>query len=71
MKKAVIAGLAVLAIAGLLLVRNRVARTAIAGARLDVLGASAATPGFTAAFLRLADELTAQRVDPDPQGAAR
>ncbi|MCW3049429.1 MAG: ATP-dependent nuclease subunit B-like protein [Solirubrobacterales bacterium] len=44
--------------------RERVARAAIAGGRLDVLGASAATPGFTAAFLRLADELTAQRVDP-------
>jgi RecB family exonuclease len=46
------------------LARERVAAAAIAAARLERLAASAATPGFLPAFLRLADELEEQRVDP-------
>jgi ATP-dependent helicase/DNAse subunit B len=44
--------------------RERVAAAAVAHAELDVLAPSAATPGFVAAFLRLADELSEQRVEP-------
>src|SRR3954471_21871798 len=46
------------------LARERVAAAAVAGARLDRLAASAATPGFLPAFLRLVDELEEQRVTP-------
>jgi ATP-dependent helicase/DNAse subunit B len=44
--------------------RERVAAAAIAGARLDRLAASAATPGFARAFLALADELEERRIEP-------
>jgi ATP-dependent helicase/DNAse subunit B len=46
------------------LTRERVAAAAIAAARLDVLAASAATPGFVQALLRLADELGERRIEP-------
>jgi ATP-dependent helicase/DNAse subunit B len=46
------------------LARERVAANAIAGARLEALGASAATPGFVQALLRLAGELEERRIDP-------
>src|SRR4051812_39256769 len=46
------------------LARERVAAAAIGAARLDRLAASAATPGFLPAFLRLVDELEEQRVTP-------
>src|SRR5262245_34388453 len=46
------------------LARERVAASAIAGARLDALSASAATPGFAEALLRLAGELEERRIDP-------
>jgi ATP-dependent helicase/nuclease subunit B len=46
------------------LARERMAAAAIARARLDVLAASAATPGFTAALLRLVDELEERRISP-------
>jgi cystathionine gamma-synthase len=46
------------------LARERVARAAVAGAGLERLAASAATPGFLPAFLRLVDELEEQRVAP-------
>jgi ATP-dependent helicase/nuclease subunit B len=46
------------------LARERVAAAAIAGTRLDALAASAATPGFAQALLRLAGELEERRIDP-------
>src|SRR3954470_24492628 len=46
------------------LARERVAAAAVAGARLERLAASAATPGFMRAFLGLVDELEEQRVEP-------
>ena len=46
------------------LARERVAAAAVGAARLDRLAASAATPGFLPAFLRLADELEEQRIAP-------
>src|SRR5215210_4783761 len=46
------------------LARERVAAAAVAGARLERLAASAATPGFVRAFLGLVDELEEQRVEP-------
>jgi ATP-dependent helicase/nuclease subunit B len=52
------------------LARARVADAAIARARLDVLAASAATPGFTAALLRLVDELEERRIMPGRWWAA-
>jgi ATP-dependent helicase/DNAse subunit B len=52
------------------LARERVAAAAIARARLDVLAASAATPGFTAALLRLVDELQECRIAPGRWWAA-
>ena len=48
------------------LARERVAAAVAARARLRVLAASAATPGFPAALLRLADELAERRVDAAP-----
>lgn len=44
--------------------RARVAGVAIAATRLDRLSASAATPGFVDAFLRLVDELEERRIEP-------
>jgi ATP-dependent helicase/DNAse subunit B len=44
--------------------RERVAAAALAGTRLDRLSASAATPGFLPAFLRLVDELEEHRIAP-------
>jgi ATP-dependent helicase/DNAse subunit B len=52
------------------LTRERVAAAAIAGARLDVLAASADTPGFVQALLRLADELGERRIEPGRWWAA-
>src|SRR3954454_23027485 len=46
------------------LARERVAAAAVGAARLERLAASAATPGFLPAFLRLGDELEEQRVTP-------
>src|SRR4051794_36220293 len=46
------------------LARERVAAAAVGAARLDRLAASAATPGFLPAFLRLVDEIEEQRVTP-------
>jgi ATP-dependent helicase/DNAse subunit B len=46
------------------LARERVAGAAVAATRLERLAASAATPGFVSALLRLADELEERRVDP-------
>jgi ATP-dependent helicase/DNAse subunit B len=46
------------------LARERVAANAIAATRLDALSASAATPGFAEALLRLASELEERRIDP-------
>jgi ATP-dependent helicase/DNAse subunit B len=46
------------------LARERVAAAAIAGAKLDALNASAQTPGFAQALLRLATELEERRIDP-------
>jgi ATP-dependent helicase/DNAse subunit B len=46
------------------LARERVAAAAVAGASLDRLRESAATPGFLPAFLALVDELEEQRVTP-------
>ncbi len=45
-------------------VRLRVAEAAIAAARLDALAASAATPGFAAAFAGLCRELAEARIGP-------
>ena len=53
-----------------LLTRERVAAAAIARARLEVLAASAATPGFAAALLRLVDELEERRIAPGRWWAA-
>lgn len=46
------------------LARERVAALAVARTELRVLGDAARTPGFVPAFLRLVDELGAQRIDP-------
>jgi ATP-dependent helicase/DNAse subunit B len=46
------------------LTRERVAAAAVEHADLQVLGASAATPGFVAALLALCDELGEARIDP-------
>src|SRR4051794_3082855 len=46
------------------LARERLAAAAVGAARLERLAASAATPGFLPAFLRLADELEEQRISP-------
>jgi ATP-dependent helicase/DNAse subunit B len=46
------------------LARERVAAAAVSRAKLERLAASAATPGFLPAFLRLVDELEEQRIDP-------
>jgi ATP-dependent helicase/nuclease subunit B len=46
------------------LTRERVAAAAVERAELQVLGASAATPGFVAALLALCDELGEARIDP-------
>jgi ATP-dependent helicase/DNAse subunit B len=46
------------------LTRQRVAAAAIAAAPLRRLAASASTPGFTGAFLRLVDELEEHRIEP-------
>jgi ATP-dependent helicase/DNAse subunit B len=46
------------------LARERVAAAAVAGAPLRRLAASAATPGFLRAFLRLVDEIEEQRIEP-------
>jgi ATP-dependent helicase/DNAse subunit B len=46
------------------LARERLAALVVARTELRVLGASAQTPGFVPAFLRLADELAGQRIDP-------
>ena len=46
------------------IVRLRVAEAAVAATRLDALAASAATPGFTAAFAGLCGELTEARIGP-------
>jgi hypothetical protein len=47
------------------LARERVAVAAARAARLDLLAASAATPGFAGAACRLFDELEEERVPPD------
>jgi ATP-dependent helicase/DNAse subunit B len=52
------------------LARERVAGAAIARARLDALAASAATPGFVQALLRLVTELEEQRIEPGRWWAA-
>src|SRR3954447_16933554 len=44
------------------LARERVAAAAIAGTKLNALSASAATPGFAHALLRLVDELEERRI---------
>jgi ATP-dependent helicase/DNAse subunit B len=46
------------------LARERVAAAAIASAKLEALAASATTPGFAQAMLRLASELEERRIDP-------
>ncbi len=46
------------------IVRLRVAEAAVAATRLEALAASAATPGFTAAFAGLCAELTDSRIGP-------
>ena len=46
------------------IVRRRVAEAAIAATRLQALAASAATPGFAAAFSGLCDELVQARIGP-------
>ena len=52
------------------LARERAAAAVAARARLRVLAASAATPGFPAALLRLADELAERRIEPPRFAAA-
>jgi ATP-dependent helicase/nuclease subunit B len=52
------------------LARERLAAAVAARARLRVLAASAATPGFPAALLRLADELAERRIEPPRFAAA-
>jgi ATP-dependent helicase/nuclease subunit B len=52
------------------LARERVAGAAIARVRLEALAASAATPGFVQALLRLVSELEEQRIEPGRWWAA-
>jgi ATP-dependent helicase/DNAse subunit B len=52
------------------LARERVAAAAIGGTRLQALSASAATPGFGHALLRLVDELEERRIAPGRWWAA-
>jgi hypothetical protein len=52
------------------LARERVAGAAIARVRLEALSASAATPGFVQALLRLVSELEEQRIEPGRWWAA-
>jgi ATP-dependent helicase/DNAse subunit B len=52
------------------LARERVAAAAIGGTRLQALSASAATPGFSRALLRLVDELEERRIAPGRWWAA-
>ena len=52
------------------LARERVAGAAIARVRLEALAASAATPGFVQALLRLVAELEEQRIEPGRWWAA-
>src|SRR5919198_1601162 len=52
------------------LARERVAAAPIPGTRLEALAASAATPGFARALLRLVDQLEERRIAPGRWWAA-